>query len=242
MSAARKRRKELSELQIRILEVLARFNLDNGFPPSIREICEQAHVSSTSVANYHLERLEESEYIKRTDRVSRGIQLVKSLEELAEELGGAFEKMIPQNPDMLRIPIVGPIFASEPVQLPGSSFNYLDAENAVEVAASMLPRRERPGELFALEVRGDSMIDAMVYDGDIVVLKKTNEARNGDMVAVWLADRDETTLKYFYREGGRIRLQPANPTMGPIYIDDSRTLQIQGQVVMVVRSFKGRLQ
>ncbi len=83
------------------------------------------------------------------------------------------------------------------------------------------------------------MIDAMVYDGDIVVLKPTQEANNGDMVAVWLTDRDETTLKYFYQEKGRVRLQPANPTMKPIMIDDPSIVEIKGKVIMVIRQVKG---
>ena len=83
------------------------------------------------------------------------------------------------------------------------------------------------------------MIDAMVYDGDIVVMKPSKEAHNGELVAVWLNDRDETTLKYFYRENGRVRLQPANPTMEPIYIEDPSSVDIQGKVVMVIRQVKG---
>jgi repressor LexA len=78
----------------------------------------------------------------------------------------------------------------------------------------------------------------MVYDGDIVIMKPTKEVRNGEMVAIWLVDRDETTLKYFYLENGRVRLQPANPTMTPIYIDNPETVQIQGKVVMVIRPMK----
>lgn len=83
------------------------------------------------------------------------------------------------------------------------------------------------------------MIDAMVYDGDIVVMKPAHEATNGEMVAVWLEDRDETTLKYFYSEKGKVRLQPANPTMKPIMIEDPTTVKIQGKVVMVIRQVKG---
>jgi len=82
---------------------------------------------------------------------------------------------------------------------------------------------------------------AMVYDGDIVIMKPANEALNGELVAVWLNDRDETTLKYFYRENGKVRLQPANPTMKPIYIDDPSTVDIQGKVVMVIRKVKGHV-
>ena len=105
----------------------------------------------------------------------------------------------------------------------------------VDVARSLLPAREKGDGLFALEVQGDSMIDAMVNEGDIVIMKPAQEARNGDLVAIWLRDRDETTLKYFYLENGHVRLQPANPTMKPIYIDDPSVVQIQGKVVMVVR-------
>jgi repressor LexA len=89
--------------------------------------------------------------------------------------------------------------------------------------------------LFALEVRGDSMIDAMVNDGDIVVMKRQPEWRNGDMVAIWLKDKEETTLKHIYREGGKVRLQPANPQMDPIIIDNPETVDVQGKVVLVVR-------
>lgn len=85
------------------------------------------------------------------------------------------------------------------------------------------------------------MIDAMVNDGDIVIMKRASEAKNGEMVAIWLADRDETTLKYFYRENGRVRLQPANPTMQPIIVDNPRSVRIQGKVVMVIRQVSQRI-
>jgi repressor LexA len=90
-------------------------------------------------------------------------------------------------------------------------------------------------DLFALRVKGDSMIDAMVNDGDIVVMKKVDQARNGEMVAVWLNDRNETTLKKFYLENGRVRLQPANPMMSPIIVNDPSTVEVQGKVVLVLR-------
>jgi repressor LexA len=98
-----------------------------------------------------------------------------------------------------------------------------------------LSAKEKTSELFALEVEGQSMIDAMVNDGDIVIMKKAQTAQNGEMVAVWLKDDDKTTLKYFFKEEKRIRLQPANPTMDPIYVNSSADLIIQGKVVMVVR-------
>jgi len=114
---------------------------------------------------------------------------------------------------------MGRIVAGSPVPVPPSDFSYYDAESMVDVARSLLPAREKGNDLFALEVQGNSMIDAMVNDGDIVIMRPANEARNGEMVAVWLTGKDETTLKYFYLENGRVRLQPANPTMQPIYVE-----------------------
>ncbi len=237
---ARRRRQGLTEKHKRILEVLEHYTDKNGYPPSIREICSRANISSTSVANYYLDRLEELGYIERDRRVSRGLRLVKSLSATADMATAQLQKTAQAVKDavdeLLTIPLIGRVVASAPVPLPPSDFNYYDAESVVNIAKSMLPRREKnASDLFALEVEGDSMIDAMVNDGDIVIMRRAQEARNGEMVAVWLNDKDETTLKYFYLENGRVRLQPANPTMEPIFIDDPRTVEIQGKVVMVVR-------
>lgn len=242
----RQRKKGLSERQIKILEVLDSFQKDHGYPPSIREICENASVSSTSVVNYYLEQLKEMGMIERDDRVSRGIRLMQPLSELLPGHATAKEaarKLRQTVEEVFRIPVVGRIFASQPVPVPSTDFAYMDSESMVEVARSMLPGREKVEELFALEVRGDSMIDAMVNDGDIVIMKPSHGTpRNGEMVAVWLDDRDETTLKYFYLENGRVRLQPANPTMKPIFIDDPAVVQVQGKVVMVIRSMGAPVQ
>ncbi|MFM8428061.1 MAG: LexA family protein, partial [Chloroflexota bacterium] len=100
------------------------------------------------------------------------------------------------------------------------------------------PSKEKGKDLFALHVQGDSMIDAMINDGDIVVLKPAQEARNGEMVAVWLSDKNETTLKYFYKEKDGFRLQPANPTMKPIMVKKNEPLEIKGKVVMVIRKME----
>lgn len=246
---ARKRAKGLSERQIKILEVLERFNTQNGYPPSIREICDMTSISSTSVVNYYLNQLEESGHIERDGRVSRGIRLVKPYSEAsATEALAAMGAQIKKSAEavrqaveeVLQIPIVGRIVASSPVPVPPSDFSYFDAESMVDVARSLLPARERINELFALEVQGNSMIDAMVNDGDIVIMRRAQEARNGEMVAIWLNENDETTLKYFYLENGRVRLQPANPTMDPIYIDDPTQVEIKGKVVMVIRQVQGQ--
>jgi repressor LexA len=235
-----RKRKGLGERHKKILHVLESFNDQNGYPPSIREIGKQTNISSTSVVNYYLEQLEEDGYIERDRNVSRGVRLLKTVSgqiytqarDMVEIAQSALE-------EMLKIPVVGRIFASEPVHLPGSDFAF-DPDNMVEVARSMVPRRDEK-DLFALEVEGDSMIDAMVNDGDIVIMKRAEEVKNGEMVAVWLDDKDETTLKYFFKEKGHVRLQPANPTMGPIIIDDPRSLRVQGKVVMVIRQVGTRV-
>ncbi len=241
---ARRRSKGLSERQKRILEVLERFQTQNGYPPSIREICDKTNISSTSVVNYYLNQLEETGYIERDGRVSRGIRLIRPLSQISNSASTAIKQTAQAVRDtigeLLHIPVVGRIVAGSPVPVPASDFSYFDADSMVDVATSLLPAREKSAsDLFALEVQGDSMIDAMVNEGDIVIMKPANEARNGEMVAVWLNDRDETTLKYFYLENGKIRLQPANPTMQAIMIDDPSTVQVQGKVVMVIRKVGG---
>jgi repressor LexA len=257
---ARQRRKGLSERQKKILEVLDSFQKHAGYPPAIREICEQAHISSTSVVNYYLDQLEEMGYIERDQGVSRGIRLLAPAYNVlnvapvagmaaiagAARAAGASMRQSAENfsqavNELLQIPIIGRIQAGNPIPIPQSDFSYYDPNSMVDVAASLLPKGERGDALFALEVQGDSMIDAMVYDGDIVIMKPTQEARNGEMVAVMRRDIDETTLKYFYLEKGRVRLQPANPNYSPIYIDDPSVVQIQGKVVMVIRQVKGRV-
>ncbi|UCH58428.1 MAG: hypothetical protein JSV61_09415, partial [Anaerolineales bacterium] len=158
----------------------------------------------------------------------------------AAGLKGSAEKVRETVEELLHIPVLGRIVAGAPVPVPASDFSYFDADSMVDVAQSMLTAEKGAKDLFALEVKGDSMIDAMVFDGDIVIMRPAKEARNGEMVAVWLNDRDETTLKYFYIEKGKVRLQPANPNMKAIIVDDPSTVEIQGKVVMVIRQVGGR--
>ncbi len=231
----RRRSTTLTDPQIKVLKVIEEYQDTNGFPPSIRDIQDRGKFSSTSVVNYYLEQLESMGHIKRSGRVSRGIRLVRPFSEIAEVAGQQIKNVRESIQQVLRIPVMGRIFASEPVPVPPSDFPYLDAETVVNVARSMLPAREKVEELFALEVNGDSMIDAMVNDGDIVIMKPAKDVHNGDLVAIWLRDKDETTLKYFYLEDDKVRLQPANPTMKPIYIDDPSTVDIQGKIVMIIR-------
>jgi repressor LexA len=234
-----RRKKGLGDRHRKILEVFERFQHQNGYPPSIREIGRSAGITSTSVVNYYLDQLEEAGYIERDRNVSRGIRLIKTLSSpvaaVSERVKDTSRAVRQAVEELLQIPIVGRIVASEPVPVPQSDFSYYDPESMIDVARSLLPARETGEDLFALEVQGDSMIDAMVNDGDIVVMKRAQEARNGEMVAIWLLGDDETTLKYFYLENGRVRLQPANPTMEPIYIEDPSRVEIKGKVVMVIR-------
>jgi repressor LexA len=237
----RRRSSTLTDPQIKVLRVIEEYQNTNGFPPSIRDIQDMGDFSSTSVVNYYLEQLETMGYIKRSGKVSRGIRLVIPFSEFSHATSKAVQNVRESVQQVLRIPVMGRIFASEPVPVPPSDFAYLDTESVVSVARSMLPAREKVEELFALEVNGDSMIDAMVNDGDIVIMKPAKDVHNGDLVAIWLRDKDETTLKYFFLENGKVRLQPANPTMKPIYIDDPSTVDIQGKIVMIIRACEASL-
>jgi len=230
-----KRRKGLSERHKKILQVLEKHQAESGYPPSIREIGKQTGISSTSVVNYYLNQLEEEGYIERDRKISRGVRLVKDISGQLHEAAGAVRAAME---DLIRVPVIGRIQAGQPMPVPGSDFGYYDPDSGVEIARSLLAPGDKAEDLFALEVQGDSMIDAMVNEGDIVVMKKAQEARNGEMVAVWLSDKEETTLKYFFKENGRVRLQPANRTMAPIFVDNPRSVQVQGKVVMVIRQME----
>ncbi|MBT3337806.1 MAG: repressor LexA [Anaerolineae bacterium] len=212
--------KGLGDRHKKILAFLKAYQEREGYPPTIREIGEETDISSTSVVNYYLDQLEKMGKIERQRKISRGVRLAN-----VSPLG-----------EMLKIPVAGRIVAGEPIPVPSSDFSYFDAETSVDIARSFLPS-DKNDELFALEVEGESMIDAMVNDGDIVIMKSTGaeQTKNGDMVAVWLPERDETTLKYFFKEKEGYRLQPANPTMEPIIVGKEESLEIKGKVVMVIR-------
>ena len=214
--------KGLGERHQKILEFLQEYQRANRYPPSIREIGEKTGISSTSVVNYYLDQLEKKGMIERDRKISRGVRLS----------GPNISA------DTLRVPILGPIAAGPFMLVPEPGVNYMNDKeyDAVDIARSLLPSKEKGNDLYALEVKGESMIDAMINDGDIIVMKPAIEARNGEMVAVRV--NDEYTLKYFFKEKDRYRLQPANPTMKPIYIDKNESLEIKGKVVMVIRKME----
>lgn len=205
----------LSERQKRILEFIRVYSAKNRYPPTIREIGQAVGISSTSVVNYNLNILQREGHIVRNREISRGIQMPSA----------------PQTLPSVRIPILGVIVASAPVPIPDSDFSMMGEDAVVELTRDMV---DDDPDLYALEVRGNSMVDALIHDGDMVVMKHQQEARNGDLVAVWLKNEKETTLKRFYLEKDRVRLQPANPTMEPIYVHPSN-VEIQGKVVVVIR-------
>jgi repressor LexA len=201
--------KSLSTKQSAILHFIRDFIREHDYPPSIRDIQDGCGISSTSVVDYNLKALERLGHIRRDREVSRAIELIGRVR-------------------MRTVPVVGQIAAGQPIPVPGSdTWAQQDFEEEIEVTDQMTRGREN---VFALRVKGTSMIDALVNDGDLVLMEQTAAWDDGDMVAVWLKDRQETTLKKIYREGARVRLQPANTTMDPIYAD-ARDVEVQGKVL-----------
>lgn len=209
--------KDLSLRQQAILDFISSFLDENDYPPTIRDIQRELDISSTSVVDYNLKVLEERDYIRRNRNISRGIELVGR---------------VPGRSNVVAIPVIGQIAAGLPILVP-ADLEGSDAADVIELSPELAPNAGQ--NLFALRVRGHSMIDALINDGDIVVLKAQETCENGDTVAVWLEDEKETTLKKFYLEGSQVRLQPANMTMAPIFTR-SDNVRVQGKLVSVVRS------
>jgi repressor LexA len=213
---------KLSERQRGILRFMERYVDEFGFPPTIREIGEATDIKSTSVVNYNLNKLVQGGYLARLNRKSRGIRLT------AQSQSNSVRQVV----HATNVPLIGVIAAGWRFEPPADvGHQHYDQ---IEVVPSMLAGLD-PSEVFALRVKGDSMIDAMIQDGDIVVLRKQQTASNGEMVAAYLSDNGETTLKYFYHEGEKIRLQPAHPTMSPIYVN-AASCHVQGRVLSVIRT------
>ena len=210
----------LSDRQIRILAFIRSYLEEHHYPPTIREIGAAVGISSTSVVKYNLERLQEKGYLDRSEEVSRGLRLKDGP---ALTLGRAPVQL-------LTIPKYGRISAGTPIAAVGQQDNPFAGDTLV-LPQDLLPDS---GDLYALQVKGDSMIDALVYDGDWVIIHHQTTAQPRDMVVAWIRDREETTLKYYYPEGEWVRLQPANPAYQPIRVPASQ-LDIQGKVVVVVR-------
>ncbi|MGD2206858.1 MAG: transcriptional repressor LexA [Anaerolineae bacterium] len=194
-------------LRDEVFEFVEAFLVENGYPPTYDEIREAVGLSSKSHVNYYLDILENDGLIERTPHTPRGLRLA-----------GA-------TPSTFEISVEGTIAAGQPIELadrPGEQ---------IELTADLIgPRRD----LYALRVRGDSMVDDLVDDGDLLIVERDEEAARGQMAVVYLCDRNEATLKRVYPEGKRVRLQPAHPTMSPFYAD-ARDIRVQGRVVAVLR-------
>ena len=209
--------KELSERQKRILEFIQDFLGEHRFPPTIREIGEKVGISSTSVVKYNLDALEKKGYIERDADISRGIRLAG---ELVDRLA-----------EVIQVPLLGRIAAGVPIPVPDSDFSPFGHDATIELTRDIV--KDAKG-IYALEVQGDSMIDALINDGDIVLMRYQARVESGELAAVWLPDQEETTLKRFYLEGKKVRLQPENPTMKAMFYP-ANNVQVMGKVLCVIR-------
>ncbi|MCK9494693.1 MAG: transcriptional repressor LexA [Dehalococcoidia bacterium] len=208
---------ELSAKQRGILQFLEDFIAKHDYPPSIRDIQNGCDISSTSVVDYNLKRLEEKGFIRRDREVSRAIEL----------LDGQGER---RRRGTVQVPVLGKIAAGIPLPVHP---DQLAPEDVLDLTEDIAGNR---AGLYALRVQGTSMIDALINDGDIVILEPKQVADPGDVIAAWIVDREETTLKKYYPEGARVRLQPMNSTMEPIY-EDAANVEVQGKLVATIRAF-----
>ncbi len=212
---------DLSPRQQLILEFIRSYRADHSYMPSVREIQAACGISSTSVVDYNVRILEREGYLHRSPDISRGLELV----------GGEPGRGV----EVVAVPLIGAIAAGAPIPVPeATAWRDEDAET-VSLPPELTPRR--PEQLYALRVKGHSMIDALIDDGDVVVLRPTADVRDGDMVAAWLKLEEEATLKRIYREGDRIRLQPANVQMDPIVVP-AENVEVHGKVVAVIRTLE----
>jgi repressor LexA len=209
--------KKVSDRQKRIVKFIERFISDKGYPPSIRDIQAGCGISSTSVVDYNLKILESRGQIERDSDVSRGIKLPTRRSTAAS---------------LVAVPVIGMIAAGEPIPVPApDTWDVAAVSETMGVPAELTRGKEG---VYALRVRGMSMVDALINDGDIVLMQHVSAVANGEMAAVWLRAEKEATLKKVYVEPDRIRLQPANEQMRPLYADPDN-VEIQGRVIAVVR-------
>ena len=214
-------RDKLSDKQIRILEFIESYLDENQIPPSIRDIQIACDLSSTSVVQYNMRNLEKFGFISRRVDVARGIQITKDNSSNTEN----------PSDNLLYIPLIGRIAAGIPIPVTPQE---AEPEDLLPFSRSQLGSKS-DRSLFALRVQGESMIDDGIFDGDIVVIEPRQAADPGEMVVAWIKSREETTLKRWYPEGDRIRLQPRNSTMPPIY-EDASDVEVQGRFVLSMNS------
>ena len=214
-------KKKLSDKQKQMMDFIREFKEENSLPPTVRDIQKACGISSTSVVDYNLRLLQRDGYLRRRPDVARGIELLDESTR-SNRVASSFHS----------VPVMGYIAAGEPLPIAGADgWTPGDASESIEVTADMV-RGNR--SLYALKVKGTSMIDALVDDGDIVLVEPLRQAENGEMVVARLKLENETTLKRLYHEGDTVRLQPANTQMEPIY-SPADNVEVQGRVVSVLR-------
>lgn len=201
---------KITDKQREILEYIKKEILNKGYPPTVRDICEAVHLKSTSSVHSHLETLEKNGYIRRDPTKPRAIEIVDDNFNLTRR-------------EVVNVPMVGRVAAGQPL------LAVENIESYFPIPAEFMPNQET----FMLKVKGESMINAGIFDGDQILVEQCREARNGDMV-VALID-DSATVKTFFKEEGHIRLQPENDSMEPIIVPDC---QILGKVFGVFRFFR----
>jgi repressor LexA len=208
-----------AERKRRILEFVAATLREHGYPPSVREIAEAVGLASTSAVHHHLQSLEREGYLERGASQSRALRLTPT----AAIMLGLASELVPQSvaAEAHVLPIVGEIAAGGPIEA------YQEVTDTMPVPDFLAPS----GDAYLLRVRGDSMIEAHITDGDYVVIRPQQTARNGDIVVAQV-EENAVTLKRFFREHGRVRLQPANPEYPPQFYDEVR---IQGKLIGVIR-------
>jgi repressor LexA len=205
------RRPGLSQTRERIYAFIRKFYREHDYAPTVRDILRGCRLSSTAVVQHHLNVLEKEGRIQRDPEVFRSIRLT-------------------DKPGVSGVPLLGTIAAGEPIPVPTSDTWTNQSLETLEVPEELTQGKQ----LYALKVKGLSMIDALIDDGDTVLMEPVNTAENGDMIAVWLKSEQEVTLKRFYREGDMVCLRPANKLMEPLY-QRPENVEIQGKVAAVIR-------
>ena len=209
--------KKLSSRQERILEFIGEFIDERGYPPTVRDIQHTCDISSTSVVDYNLNILQREGYIRRSSEIARGIEIRNGSR---------------RRSDTTPVPLLGYIAAGQPLPVVATEdWTQREPLEILDLANALLKGEK---DLYALRVHGTSMIDALIDDGDVVVIKPTSAVRNGDMVVAWLKLEKEATLKRLFHEGHQVRLQPANSQMDPIIVSP-KDIEVQGKVVAVFR-------
>ncbi|NLM63026.1 MAG: transcriptional repressor LexA [Mollicutes bacterium] len=201
---------KLTSRQQEILQYIKKYIVKYGYPPTVREIAKAMGVSSPATIHAHLSNLEEKGMIKKENSKNRAIELLVENEYLDK------------NDDIVQVPLLGKITAGSPIEAIENPGEYF------ALPTNLIPNNK---EIFTLYVSGDSMINVGIYDGDIVIVERTNEARNGDIV-VAMTDDNEVTLKTFYKEKDHVRLQPENDNMEPIILDN---VSILGRAIGLYR-------